>query len=80
MIYDNCIILMGYRISLLKLIDAFYDDCQIMSGLFRILRKATQIITNESSTLLDKTVLYSNPKDISKKYKVLRHFLKDTSN
>lgn len=70
-IYNNCIALMGYRITLLKLIDAFYDDSQIMSGLFRIIRKATQIITNETSPFLDKTILKSSPKDISKMFKVL---------
>jgi hypothetical protein len=61
---------MGYRITLLKLIDAFYEDSQIMSGLFRIMRKATQIITNEYSPLLDKSTLKSTPKEISKMYKV----------
>lgn len=61
---------MGYRFSLIKLIDSFYNDSQVMSGLFRLLRKATQIITNEDSNSLDKTKLKSDPKDISKTFRV----------
>jgi hypothetical protein len=38
---------MGYRFTFIRLIDSYYNDSSIISGLYRILRKAIQIITNE---------------------------------
>lgn len=61
---------MGYRFTFMKLIDSFYNDSQIMSGLYRIFRKATQMITNDVSNFLDKSQLKSSPKDISKMFRV----------
>lgn len=61
---------MGYRFTFLKLIDSYYNDSQIMSGLYRIFRKATQIITNEGSNYLDITSLKSTSKEISKMFRV----------
>ena len=61
---------MGYRFTFIRLIDSYYNDSSIISGLYRILRKATQIITNDSSDYLDKTSLKSHPKEISKMFRV----------
>lgn len=62
--------LMGYRFTFIKLIDNYYNDSPIMSGLYRVFRKATQIITNEGSNNLDKSQLKTNPKDIAKVFRV----------
>jgi hypothetical protein len=61
---------MSYKISLLKLIDVYASDSEIMSGLFRVFRKATQLITYDSSILLDKEQLEESPYLMSKKYKI----------
>ena len=61
---------MSYKISLLKLIDVYTSDSEIMSGLFRVFRKATQLITYDSSILLDKEQLEESPYLMSKKYKI----------
>jgi hypothetical protein len=61
---------MSYKISLLKLIDVYTSDSEIMSGLFRVFRKATQLITYDSSILLDKEQLEESPNLMSKKYKI----------
>lgn len=62
---------MSYRVCLLKLIDIYSVDSQLMSGLFRIFRKATQIITNDNTSQLDRSKLDGRPKDITKKFKNL---------
>ena len=62
---------MSYRISWLKLIDVYSVDSQIMSGLFRVFRKATQLITNDTSPFLDRSRIQGKPRDISKKLKLL---------
>lgn len=62
---------MSYRICLLKMIDIFSMDSSLMSGLFRVFRKSTQLITNHSTPLLDRNKLDGRPKDISKKFKLL---------
>jgi len=62
---------MSYRICLLKIIDIYSTDSQMMSGLFRIFRKTSQQITNDYSSNLDKKRIDGRPKDISKKFKIL---------
>ena len=62
---------MSYRISLLKLIDVYSIDSQMMSGLFRVFRKATQLITCDTSPLIDRNRMEGKPKDVSKKFKAM---------
>jgi hypothetical protein len=61
---------MSYKISLLKLIDVYIKDSEMMIGLFRIFRKATQILTYDSCTLIDKEQTEGSPNVISKKFKI----------
>jgi hypothetical protein len=62
---------MSYKVSLLKLIDVYSSDSQMMSGLFKVFRKATQLLTYDSSTLLDKEQLDESPYSISKSTRYL---------
>lgn len=62
---------MSYRICLLKLIDEYSTDSKIMCGLIRVFRKATQILTYDSSTLIDKSLIEGSPNEVSRKFKIL---------
>ena len=62
---------MSYRICLLKLIDEYSMDSEIMSGLIRVFRKATQILTYDSSVLIDKSMIEGSPQEVSRKFKIL---------
>lgn len=61
---------MGYRFTLMKIIDFYNDDSLIMNGIFRVFRKSCQIIANEGSNFLDKNFLKQTPKEISNTFKV----------
>lgn len=62
---------MSYRVCLMKMIDIYSTDSQLMSGLFRIFRKASQQITNDSTSFLDRNKIDGRPKEITKKFKIL---------
>lgn len=70
MIYDNCIQIISKRIYILRLIDCFMTDSQIIGSIFRIFRKTVQVLTNDSSSLLDVNRLNMNPKEFSSKFRV----------
>ena len=61
---------MSQRIHLLRIIESFINDSPLMSSLCRLMRKATQNITYDSSSLLDRSQIPGRPKDISKQFKV----------
>jgi hypothetical protein len=50
-IYNLCLEMVSSRITFLKLTDIYIMDSQIIGAIFRIFRKAIQILTNESIEL-----------------------------
>ncbi len=62
--------MMGYRFTIMQIIDYYFEDSLVMNGIFRVFRKACQIITNEGSNLLDKSLIKSTPKEISTMFRV----------
>ena len=61
---------MSQRINFIKMIELYISDSSIICGLCRLMRKATQNITNDTNPLLDRSQIPSRPKDISKQFKV----------
>lgn len=66
-IYDNCLHLISKRIYLLKAMESFLDDSQIVSGIIRIFRKLIQILTTDSNSLVDRS---KEPKVFAKEFRV----------
>jgi hypothetical protein len=72
--YQNCLHLISSRITLLKIfsIEKFTSDSQITGGVFRIFRKIVQLLTNDSTTMIDKTVVtVVDPKSFSIDFRVI---------
>jgi hypothetical protein len=61
---------MSQRIHFLRIIESHIDDTPLISSLCRVMRKATQNITFENSSLLDRSQIPGRPRDISKQFKV----------
>ena len=62
---------MSQRINFLKMIESNILDSTLISSLCRLMRKATQNISNDNSPLLDRSQIPGKPKDINKQFKVL---------
>lgn len=66
-IYDNCLQLISNRVALLKVMEHYLEDSQITGGIFRIMRKLIQVLTYDTSPLIDKS---KNAKVFSKEFRV----------
>jgi hypothetical protein len=55
------------RVTLLKIMELFIDDSQVIGGIIRILRKCVQVLTNHSNILLDRT---KEPRNFAKEFRV----------
>lgn len=71
-IYDNCLHLISKRVYLLKVLENFLDDSQIVGAVIRIFRKLIQILTTESNSLIDKS---KEPKVFAKEFRVFLIFI-----
>ncbi len=69
-IYDNCILIVYKRMSVLRLIDNYLSDSQLIGSIFRIFRKVIQVLTNDSSSLLNLSKMNIHPKEFSIKFRV----------
>jgi hypothetical protein len=70
-IYDNCIQIISSRITIMKCIEGYMNDSQIISSMFRLLRKTIQVLTNNSSMMLDLSKVSVQPKAFSKEFRKL---------
>jgi hypothetical protein len=55
LMYDNCMNLISHRVSLLKILDFFLNDSQVVGGVVRLFRKIIQVLTNDTNNLIDKS-------------------------
>jgi hypothetical protein len=68
--YNACLEIISSRIAFLKLADLFMSDSQIVGSIFRIFRKAIQVLTNENEQLVDINFVACSPQVYSKEFRV----------
>jgi len=61
---------MTHRMTFLGVVDLFIQYSDIISGILKIWRKATQFVTFDSPTSLDLSKVKGKPKDIAYIFKV----------
>jgi hypothetical protein len=54
-IYQNCLHFISKRLIILKMMDVYMEDSQIISGFIRIFRKIVQMLTTENISMTDKS-------------------------
>jgi hypothetical protein len=55
LMYDNCMNLISHRVSLLKILDFYLNDSQVVGGVVRLFRKIIQVLTNDTNNLIEKS-------------------------
>jgi hypothetical protein len=58
------------RVNILKIVETFLEDSQVISGIFVIFRKSIQVLSNDSHHLVDKSMLNISPDEFALSIKV----------
>jgi hypothetical protein len=59
-----------------KIIDLFFNESQVVSGIIRLMRKCLQIIDNDNPNVIDYDQITSiQPDKLSKNFKVKNNYL-----
>jgi hypothetical protein len=59
-----------------KIIDLFFNESQVVSGIIRLMRKCLQIIDNDNPNVIDYEQITSiQPDKLSKNFKVKNNYL-----
>ncbi len=56
----------------MRIYDTFMNDSQIMGSVFRLFRKTIQVLTNDTTSLLDVRKLKIHPKEFAVNLKVYK--------
>ena len=67
LIYNNGLHLISKRINILKVMEIYIDDSQIVAGIIRMFRKLIQILTTDSNSIIDKS---KDAKTFSREFRV----------